>query len=228
LSTLIVFCREPIPGETKTRLIPKMGAANAAALADAFVCDALAKAAAIGPGRLVIAAGAPGDIRQSKYFVRIARRFHADLIDQGRGSLGARMKRAIEPYAPDGVLLIGTDTPSLPLALLERSFSALRSSRIVLAPSLDGGYYAVGVRGQSPPIFSGIRWGRRTVLQETILRLKKARLGYRLGPAWYDVDRWSDVMLLAAHLRTFPRIASSACPATARFLRRLGVLGGPR
>ena len=31
--TLIVFCREPLAGHTKTRLIPRLGAANAAELA---------------------------------------------------------------------------------------------------------------------------------------------------------------------------------------------------
>ena len=50
--TLIVFCREPLAGHTKTRLIPRLGAANAAELASAFILDALAKCRALAPRRL--------------------------------------------------------------------------------------------------------------------------------------------------------------------------------
>ena len=224
---LIVFCREPIPHLTKTRLIGKLTADAAARFADAFIVDALGKAGSVRASRVVIAASAPEGAANSKYFRRLARRFRAELIDQGRGSLGARMSRALEPFASSGALLIGTDTPSLPASLLEKSIGALARSCVVLAPSLDGGYYAVGVRGAMPPIFTAIRWGSGDVLDATIRRLDRARIRYALGPAWYDVDRWSDVMLLAAHLglrRAEHRPSRAPCPATEAVLKRLGLL----
>jgi hypothetical protein len=52
--TLIVLCREPLAGHTKTRLIPRLGAANGAELTSAFL-DALAKCRALAPRRIVIA-----------------------------------------------------------------------------------------------------------------------------------------------------------------------------
>ena len=224
---LIVFCREPIAHQAKTRLIAAITPAAAAALSDAFIRDALSKAVSIRPSRIVIAASAPDGAR-SKYFQRLARRFDAYLIDQGSGSLGKRMARALEPFSSTGALLIGTDTPSIPIELLAASLEALRQYRAVIAPSLDGGYYAVGVCGPLPPIFTAIRWGTRSVFDSTIERLKRAGLSYALGPAWYDVDRWSDVLLLAAHLRmlarTRRRTNASPCPATESVLQRLGVL----
>jgi rSAM/selenodomain-associated transferase 1 len=226
---LIVFCREPVPHHAKTRLIGALTPAGAAALSDAFICDALAKAVAIHPGRLVIAASTSGSAEQSKYFRRLARRFDAELIDQGNGSLGKRMARAIEPFSANGALLIGTDTPSLPVELLAASLAALRRRHIVIAPSLDGGYHAIGVRGAMPPIFTAIRWGTSHVFASTIERLKRAGLSYALGPVWYDVDRWADVMLLAAHLRLLARARRpSPCPATESVLERLGVLRDDR
>jgi glycosyltransferase A (GT-A) superfamily protein (DUF2064 family) len=112
--------------------------------------------------------------------------------------------------------------------MLATSVDALRRNRVVIAPSLDGGYYAVGVRGAIPPIFTAIRWGTRRVFESTIERLDRAGISHSVGPAWYDVDRWADVMLLAAHLRilarTRPRARSSPCPATESVLVRLGVL----
>ena len=226
---LIVFCREPIPHLTKTRLVGRLTPADAARLADAFIVDALGKAVSVRASRVVIAASAPDGADGSKYFRRMARRFDTELIDQGSGSLGDRMARAFAPFASSGALLIGTDTPSLPLALLEKSIRALRRSRVVIAPSLDGGYYAVGVRGAMPPIFSAIRWGSGRVFEATIQRLRRARIRYALGPAWYDVDRWSDVMMLAAHLRMArTKHSASPCPATAAILKRLGLLSDDR
>ena len=51
-----------------------------------------------------------------------------------------------------------------------------------------------------PEIFRAIAWGRSNVLSETVARLRRSGTRYALGPAWYDVDRFSDVALLAAHL----------------------------
>jgi rSAM/selenodomain-associated transferase 1 len=243
--TLIVFCREPLAGRTKTRLIPRLGAAHAAELAGAFILDALAKCRALAPGQIVIAGSAPDGVENSPYLRRAARRFGAELIDQGGGSLGARMARALEPYrVGGGAVLFGTDTPSLPPRLLERSVALLRRAPVVIAPSLDGGYYLAGVRGPMPEIFRAIAWGRSNVLSETVARLRRAGTRYALGPAWYDVDRFSDVALLAAHLQRMTMRGGSAgerrrngarapspslpCPATARVLQRLGLLRAGR
>jgi len=205
-----------------------MTAAGAAALSDAFIRDALAKAVSVRPSRIVIAASTPDGAARSKYFRRLARRVGAELIDQGVGSLGNRMERALEPFSCGGALLIGTDVPSLPSPLLATSLDALRRGRVLVAPSLDGGYYAVGVRGAMPPIFTAIRWGSGSVFDSTVKRLERAGIPYTLGPAWYDVDRWADVMLLAAHLRLLVRSRGAAggspCPATESVLKRLGVL----
>lgn len=235
----IVFTREPIAGETKTRLIRRLGAANAAALADAFARDAIAKARMVG-APIVIAGSARAGVSGSAYFRRLARRFGAQLADQGGCSLGVRMAGVLEPYRAEGAVLFGTDTPSLPIRMLRRNIALLRRFAVVLGPSLDGGYYLVGVRGPMPDIFRGVRWGGPHVLRQTIERLERMGVRYALGPAWYDVDRWSDVMLLAAHLRRMakapggkPRVAGSGwstpsnanpCPTTARLLARLGLI----
>jgi hypothetical protein len=82
-----------------------------------------------------------------------------------------------------------------------------------------------------PEIFGSIAWGRSGVLSQTVARLRRRRTRYALGPAWYDVDRWSDVALLAAHLERMKMRAGARipapplpCPATARVLKRLGLL----
>jgi len=221
-AALIVFCREPIAGETKTRLIGHVTARAAAALSDAFIRDALRKAQLVKPSRLIIAASAPDGAARSKYFRRLSHEFRSELIDQGKGSLGAKMARSLEPYADNGVLLIGTDTPTVPIDLLARCLVLVQPKRVVIAPSLDGGYWGIGVHGAIPTIFTGIRWGGSNVLAATLKRLAQKKIAYALGPAWYDIDRWDDVLLLARHLDLMPRaIESHPCPATAKLMERL-------
>lgn len=221
--TIVVFAREPIAGLTKTRLIPRLGANGAAALASAFTLDTLAKAHATGR-EIVIAGDAPHGVAQSIYFRRIASMFDATLIDQGDGTLGARMRRSLAPFCASGAVLIGTDVPSLPAPILTHSLSLLRQHPVILAPSLDGGYYLVGVRGPLPDIFRGIRWGSARVLAETVGRLRRTRTDYALAAGWYDIDRPSDLLVLAAELRLTASTRSHPCPATAGILAQLGLL----
>ena len=221
--TVIVFTREPVPGSTKTRLAGRLGASNAASLADAFTRDALEKVHELRLP-LVIAASASGCLRDNRYFGLLARRFDASLIDQGLGNLGTRMVRVLAPFALDGVLLIGTDTPSLPNSALRRAVALIRHNHVVLGPTLDGGYFLVGINGVVPDIFRGIRWGGARVLQQTIERLVSFGIRPALAPTWYDVDRWSDLILLAEHLGRLGQRGGVRCPATARVLARLGLL----
>ena len=112
---------------------------------------------------------------------------------------------------PTGALLIGTDTPSLPAALLAASLDALRRHRVVIAPSLDGGYYAVGVRGAMPPIFTAIRWGTGSVFASTVERLKRAGIRTRSAPRGTTSIDGADVMLLGRPSAT----ARASAPALA-------------
>ena len=221
--TIIVFTREPVPGSSNTRLAARIGASNAAALADAFTHDALAKVRKLGLP-LIIAASATGALRDNHYFRSLARRFDAALVDQEQGNLGVRMARVLTAFAFTGALLVGTDTPSLPSSVLRRAVTLIRHNHVVLGPSLDGGYYLVGIRGAMPDMFRGIRWGGPQVLRQTIARL--VRLGIRpaLAPAWYDVDRWGDLMVLTQELRHLAQRHGLPCPQTAKVLAQLGLL----
>ncbi|MGH7949566.1 MAG: TIGR04282 family arsenosugar biosynthesis glycosyltransferase [Candidatus Binataceae bacterium] len=226
--TLVVFCREPVAGRAKTRLIgARLSARGAAAFADAFINDTLAKARAIRPRRLVIAAAAEQPALSNPYFKRLARKYRAELVDQGRGDLGQRMARALGPFASDGALLLGTDVPTLSRAAIEKLMSMVARCRVVVAPSFDGGYYAIGVRGALPAVFDRMAWGGPRVFAETKRKLLRARVQYTVGPAWYDVDEFGDLAVLIEHLMILGirRDASThPCPATDALARRLGLL----
>ncbi len=229
--TVIVFAREAVAGSVKTRLIPALGREGAAMLADAFIRDTVSKVARLHPSRLVIAGAARGDARRSAYFRALARDAGAIVADQGRGDLGARMERMLWRYARRaGAILIGSDTPSLPTCALAENVRLLDAAPVVLGPTLDGGYYLIGVRGRVPNVFGGIAWGGKRVLSDTLKSLRAANVPYALGPWWYDVDLPRDLMLLQAHLdgrlprhalRALPLTLPFPFPTTAATLRRL-------
>ena len=229
--TAIVFAREPIPGQTKTRLIPAIGKQNAATLADAFNRDALAKAKRLAPAELVIAGSAPGGAKRSRYFKTLANEFGAWVIEQGTGHLGARMASAMRPFTnAGGAMLMGTDTPSLPVRLLVKSADLLDTYPVVIAPTLDGGYYLVGMRAKLQEIFKPMNWGGPEVLTRTLARLREAGAPYCLGPWWYDIDRPIDLQFLISHLKNrLHQFGGQAmvlgsphpCPATAAVLKRI-------
>ncbi len=94
-------------------------------------------------------------------------------------------------------LIVGTDHPTLPADRLERAFRLLSSVDLVLGPSDDGGYYAVGLRRGAWPdaadLFRGVPWSTARVLEVTRARAEALGLSRRELAEWYDVDRPSEL-----------------------------------
>jgi rSAM/selenodomain-associated transferase 1 len=226
-----MLVREPIPGTVKTRLIPAFGAAGATALYRAFVEDACARLAPRVPLALACAP-LPAPAAAASFVAMLARRHGVPVMPQEEGDLGARM-RAIATAAlasVSGVVLLGSDVPTLPVARVTAALRALRSrgarsrttpARVVLGPSLDGGYHLLGLRAPLPDIFARMPWSSDRVLARTLARLRRARIAPTLLPAWYDVDTPADVDLLTRHLSVLATLGEDRCPRTRRVLARL-------
>jgi rSAM/selenodomain-associated transferase 1 len=190
---ILVFAKSPVPGEVKTRLIPALGAAGAAALHERLTDRALATAAAaaVGPVELCCTPDASHPV-----LVALARAHAATLAQQGPGNLGDRMHAAFARAlagAP-AAIVIGCDCPVLTSQHLREAAAVLAGGAdAVLAPAEDGGYVLVGLARPEPSLFAGIAWGGPDVLEHTRRRL--AALGWRsqeLETLW-DVDRPADV-----------------------------------
>ena len=129
------------------------------------------------------------------------------LEPQSEGDLGQRLERFIVGRLDDGaerVVVIGTDSPTLPPKFIERAFAELGDADLILGPATDGGYYLVGCRRRLP-IFDGIAWGRDSVLAETIGRLSDPRWRLALLPPWYDVDTPEGWAMLRGHVLAMRR-----------------------
>ena len=200
--TLGLFAKRPQPGRVKTRLAAATSPEWAAAVAEAFLRDTLDRLTAVAARRVL--AFAPPDARA--YFADLAGgRF--DLTPQRDGDLGQRMAAFFQEQFAGGagaVVLVGADSPTLPVAFVEQAFRELGWADIVLGPATDGGYYLVGC-AQTPPVFDGIDWGSSTVLRDTATRLDDAAGRLAVLPPWYDVDTLDDWRALHGHVAALRR-----------------------
>ena len=100
------------------------------------------------------------------------------------------------------VVILGTDSPTLPPRYVEAAFDALKTHPVVISPAEDGGYVLLGMSERVYPVFSDdIPWGHSTVLEKTLEALSALSLNYHLLPPWYDVDHPEDVTRLHLELK---------------------------
>ena len=216
---LLLFTKPAREGRVKTRLIGDLTAAQAAALHAAFLADLLDRlgagdfdlrlAWALEPGEEIPAGPAPG-------------------IRQEGSDLGERLHRALSAAAADAgdagvVMALGSDHPTLPLALVHRAFERVEAGAdVVLGPAEDGGYYLIALRAGAvaPRLFAEIAWSTDRVLAATLDRCRELGLAVELLPEAADVDTPEDLRRLAASLADGDR----GCPRTRALLLTLGLL----
>jgi uncharacterized protein len=201
-----LFAKQPATGAVKTRLAAATSAEWAAHVATAFLYDTVERLAGIAARRVL--AFSPDDA-QAYFASVVGNRF--ELMPQGTGDLGERMARFFSSQIAAGsvaTVLLGTDSPTVPLDLVEQAFAALAQADLVLGPATDGGYYLIGCGPRLPPIFDGIAWSSSSVLADTVARLTEPSWRVALLPPWYDVDTWDDWQMLCGHVAALERSGS--------------------
>jgi len=184
---IIVFARAPVPGQAKTRLVPRLGAWRAARLHARLTLHALRTALAARCGAVEL-----HGTRRHEFFDSLGVVFR---VQRGQ-DLGERMYNALSHALRrhDAAILIGTDCPLLAPQDLRRAARLLRGGcDVVLAPAEDGGYALIGARRISPGIFEGIPWGGANVYAATVERLLHSGYRWRALRELWDLDRPEDL-----------------------------------
>jgi hypothetical protein len=185
---LIVFGRYPVPGQTKTRLIPLLGAARAADF-QRVLTERTVKTDRAFAGRQGTAIEACFEGCGEK---KLRRWLEPGLVfsNQCAGDLGKRMEIAFREAFQEGchrVVLHGTDIPGLTAHHLQQSFEALREKDLVLGPSTDGGYWLIGLKRHAD-LFRGLEWGTRTVFAKTVAAAQHLKLSFHVLAPLTDMD----------------------------------------
>ncbi len=190
---LIVFTRWPVPGQTKTRLIPALGPLRAAELQRRMTERTIrtARKWTADDDRDIEVRHAGGSWRQMRRWLGPGIHYRP----QRSGDLGRRMDMAFRDAFAAGVervVLVGTDCPGLTPALLDAAVGALETHDLVLGPSGDGGYWLIAMN-RPLPVFDGVAWSTESVLEQTLALARRGNLDVHLLPTRNDVDLPEDL-----------------------------------
>lgn len=200
---ICIFAKPPAPLDVKTRLIPALGAVGAARLASAMLEDVWRTVEACPGVRPILATTRPGE------FPIPVRK--ADIWLQGEGNLGERIERVVMRGIEQSVsvMAIGADTPAFTATHLRTALECLKSHEAVLGPSIDGGFYLVGLRRCPRGLFSSIPWSTAETCQALRERLRQHDFSVAELEPLFDVDTPADIATLGAYLTTHPSVQSA-------------------
>ena len=192
LSRLYFAAKAPRSGEVKTRLGATIGMLRAALLYEAFIRDLDARFATA-PYEVCWYL-APGSWPHLK---RLVTRADAVRVQRGNdwASRQANLFSECDGAAEGPVVLAATDSPQLEPARVEEAFAALDTHNVVLGPTLDGGYYLVGVH-HGGDVFTGVEMSTSSALEGVRSRARAKGLSVLTLKAEFDVDVESDLDLL--------------------------------
>jgi hypothetical protein len=191
---LIIFAKEPRPGQVKTRLSPPLSPVEAAQLYHSFLQDILEEMARVPEVRLAVGFSPLG----AQGFFRDLAPPGTDLFPQEGADLGERMARAFARGFAAGcapLVLRGSDVPDLPAAVISEAKEVLAAgqAQVVLGPCPDGGYYLVGLSEPQPLLFQGPAWSSSTVLADTVNLARRLNLKVHHLPPWPDIDTYDNL-----------------------------------
>ncbi len=187
-NALIIFVRKPELGKVKTRLAKSLGDEKALEI----YIDLLQHTHAISV-----------NLECDKYL------FYSDGIEyndiwesniynkneQEGENLGDRMLLAFHKVFQLGyrsIVIIGSDCPGLSSEIINESFERLTNNDIVIGPSIDGGYYLLGMKKLIPELFKNKKWSTDFVLADTIKDTVSLKLQCSFLPELTDIDTEED------------------------------------
>lgn len=208
-AALGIMCKAPRPGRTKTRLAAHLGPERAARLSACFLQDVAAAVLAVPEalGRQGYAVYAPAG-SEAELAAILPPAFRL-LLQEGADFglvLGTAVRRLLDEGGHDCAVLINSDSPTLPVALLADAVAALRvpGDRVVLGPAIDGGYTLIGLKRDHPELFADIPWSTGDVLRLTLERAAGIGLDAAMLAHWYDVDDAETFRLLEGEIAGTP------------------------
>ena len=190
---VIIMCKRPAPGATKTRLMPALTAQQAADFYECLLSDTLRGVQARADCTAVLALDAP---ESADYFAIFAPEV-ATVLQEGP-TLGHRLDAVLTECLKHGhasVFAISSDSPDLPATHLDEAFRALETDDvdIVLGPTEDGGYYLIGWKQRWEPVVTEVTMSTPHVLTDTLAIAQSLGARVHLAPEWYDIDTPDDL-----------------------------------
>ena len=201
---VLVMAKAPVPGRAKTRLCPPCSPFEAAAVAEAALADTLEAVTACHADRILVALeGVAGPWLPAGL----------EVIPQRGSGLAERLAHAWHDCAGGRHrgwgLQIGMDTPQVTGPELDGLLAGLAAAnevpghvpRAILGGAADGGWWVIGLPGTDPhAVFTGLPMSTAGTHRATELRLRDLGLDVSAAPLRTDIDRFEDLLAVAAEI----------------------------
>ncbi|MGH9946841.1 MAG: TIGR04282 family arsenosugar biosynthesis glycosyltransferase [Pyrinomonadaceae bacterium] len=198
---IVIMTKVPGFADVKTRLRPMLSKENCVELARCFLVDTISNLASVFENRII--AFTPDDGRNA---IKIYAQDGDICIPQRGGNLGLRLDHVIDEAFEMGfgpVVVIGTDSPTLPPEYLEQARAHLQSrdNGVAIGPTDDGGYYLIGVSQEIAGMFKDVTWSSDQTFDQTVTNIKNiGDADLLILPRWYDVDEPEDLARLITEI----------------------------
>jgi len=200
---VLIFTRIPLPGQTKTRLMPYYTGAECAALHRCFLADIAGECRKTDCDLFIYYTGT-----SLKSFCHTMTLPRGSYCRQRGETLNERMYNAFQETFGKGYekcILIGSDIPALSHHDLRRAFRKLDYCDIVLGPAYDGGYYLIGMKGPHKEVFAAEPGAGGSVLLSTMKRAHTGGFRTECIRRLPDIDTREDLERYKKHIyRCFP------------------------
>lgn len=204
--SIVVVAKCPVPGKTKTRLIPSLGADGAAQLARAMLSDVLTQVTTIPKVRRILLF-APSDQRyvmeELLRDLSLEKNWLLWPMRPGTSLASAQLtiilKDALQRARPGPVAFLGMDVPEVPVQELRAAMEDDDPDTVLLCPAADGGYGCLLVPPSLPDtVFDGVEWStaHTCASQRKVIADQSPTVRIRMGSMLHDVDELEDVRAL--------------------------------
>ena len=193
---LILFAKSPVPGRVTTRLMPQLNAQQAAQVAKLLIEHTVQLAVSNWSGPITLHTWPDTN---NEVLKNLSATHGLRLVPQRQGDLGQKMYGSISELTEQGVpaAVMGCDVPHCPGELLCEARELLIQGQNVIGPTIDGGYYLIGLQKAWPEIFKGILWGGDHVMQNTLQAARSCGVHFTLLAPLRDIDRFEDLQWIA-------------------------------
>ncbi len=193
---LYLFAKAPVPGQVKTRMQPGLTGTGAAELAFMMLVQSVSKVRTHWPGSLALAVSPD---QNHACFQDLRERYRMDIEVQTEGDLGKRIGHVLEKAIRESGCgaVMGSDVPHISGKILKQVHARLSKQENIVGPTVDGGFYILGLHELDHGIFNLVDWGSNRVLSRLLKNLDSLGMDIGFCRKLRDIDTWSDLCWLA-------------------------------
>jgi rSAM/selenodomain-associated transferase 1 len=208
---LVVCAQAPLPGQVKTSFHSHLTEEQSAGLYRRFLTDTCETTLDV-EGVDFFLAHDP-EAKEEHFEGILPPSF--TLFPQAESGKSRRLADIFERLLTGGyerVLVLCSDTPDLPICLVNQAADVLASGRaeMVYGPSEQDGFYLLGLRRWHRDLFENVDWESPQAGSRALREARKLGMRVRSLPEWYRIDTVED---LRRHL-TYYTLRRGSCADT--------------